>query len=251
MSRPFVSIITPSYNAANLLPGTIQSVINQSFQDWEMLIIDDCSTDNSKDIIESFCTKDPRIHYFKTTAKSGSPSLPRNIGIENAKGKYIAFLDADDIWLPNKLELQVGQMELHNWDLSYSFYEKMDWEGKRKDRIIKTRKTTTYNDLLKSNSIPCLTSMITRSAIGETRFRQIPQEDFCFWLDILKKGYTAFNLCIVTALYREAINSRSSNKLDMFKGYWNVIRNFQDLSLLRASYCMITYSAQGFLKYIK
>lgn len=248
---PLVSIITPCYNAASYIADTIESVLSQIFLNWEMLIVDDCSTDNSSRIIKQYALQDDRIVYFKTSVPSGSPSIPRNIGIDNARGDFLAFLDADDIWLPDKLEKEIDFLENNGYDLAYSYYEKMDWEEKRADRIIRTREKTTYSDLLKSNSIPCLTSIIRKDIIGSTRFKQIPQEDFCFWLDILKKGYTAYNLCEVTALYREAKNSRSANKLDMFKGYWNVIRNHQNIGLLPACYYMVTYSILGFVKYLK
>lgn len=246
-----ISIITPCHDAESYLSHTIGSVLHQSFQNWELLIVDDCSTDNSAKIIKEYAEKDSRIRYFRTDKPSGSPSLPRNIGIENAKGKYIAFLDSDDVWLPDKLEKQIKFIEANNYDLVYSFYEKMNWEGERDNRVIQTRKISTYKSLLKSNSIPCLTSLVSRRAIGDTRFKQIPQEDFCFWLDILKKGYTAHNICEVTALYREAKNSRSANKLDMFKGYWNVIRNHQHIGLMPACLCMVTYTILGFAKYLK
>lgn len=249
--NPIVSIITPCYNGEQYIEDTIKSVISQDFPDFEMLIIDDCSSDGSARIIKQYSTKDQRIKYFKTSKKSGSPSLPRNIGIENSRGKYIAFLDADDIWLPKKLDSQVRFMEDNNLDMSYSFYEKIDWNGVRDNRIVKTRIVATYKSLLISNSIPCLTSMIRKSVIGDTRFKHIQQEDYCFWLDILNKGVQAHNLCEVTALYREAKNSRSANKLDMFKGHWNVIRNHQNIGFLQACYYMITYAISGFSKYIK
>lgn len=246
-----VSVITPCYNAANHLPEAIESVINQTFKNWELLIIDDCSSDNTEQIVNGYLKKDDRIRYFKTNRNTGSPSQPRNIGIEKSEGTYIAFLDSDDIWFPDKLEKQMRFIEGNNYDLIYSFYEKMTFDGKRSDRVIKTRKVTRYSDLLKSNSIPCLTSVITRETIGNTRFKQIPQEDFCFWLEILKKGIVAHNLCEVTALYREAKTSRSANKLDMFKGYWNVIRNHQRIGLLSASFYMVTYTILGLAKYLK
>ena len=251
MTHSKISIITPCYNAEATISDTIESVIHQTNNEWEMLIVDDCSTDKSDKIIKHYLSQDNRIKYIKTQKASGSPSLPRNIGIENAQGKYIAFLDADDVWLPDKLQKEFEFMERNGYCLGYSYYEKIDWEGNRNNRIIKTREKTTYKDLLKSNSIPCLTSIIRKDIIGSTRFKQIPQEDFCFWLDILKKGYTAHNLCEVTALYREAKTSRSSNKLDMFKGYWNVIRNHQHIGLIPACYYMITYTIMGFAKYLK
>lgn len=246
-----VSVITPCYNAENTIAQTIESVIAQTFKDWEMLIIDDCSIDSSPAIIKGYMAKDSRIKYFKTPNKSGSPSLPRNIGIDNARGEYIAFLDADDLWLPDKLERQIEFLRINDYDLGYSYYEKMDWEGRRNNRIIRTRKRTGYNDILKSNSIPCLTAIIRKDKIGVTRFKQIPQEDFCFWLDVLRKGIVAHNLCEVTALYREAKTSRSANKLDMFKGYWNVIRNHQHIRFIPCCYYMVTYTILGFAKYLK
>lgn len=251
MQNPTISIVTPCYNGQSTISNTIESVRNQIFSDWEMIIVDDCSTDDSADIIQYYNTKDSRIKYFKTKQPSGSPSLPRNLGIDKATGKYIALLDADDIWMPDKLQKEVEFLENNGYDLAYSYYEKMNWEGKRDNRIIKTREKTSYKDLLKSNSIPCLTSIIRKDIIGTTRFKQIPQEDFCFWLDILKKGYTAHNLCEVTALYREAKTSRSANKLDMFKGYWNVIRNHQHIGLIPSCYYMVTYTILGLAKYIK
>lgn len=251
MSQILVSIITPCYNARTTIAETIESVMAQTYNDWELLVIDDCSTDNSAEIIKQYCAKDARIRYLRTDTPSGSPALPRNIGIDNARGRFIAFLDADDVWLPEKLEKQVAFMTARNCPLSYSYYEKMDWQGNRNERIVRTRDLTTYGNILKSNSIPCLTSMIRREAVGSTRFKQIPQEDFCFWLDILKKGYTALNMCEVTALYREAPASRSSNKLDMFKGYWNVIRNHQRIAFLPACWYMMTYTVLGLAKYLK
>lgn len=246
-----VTIVTPCYNSQQTILQTIESVIKQTYPNWEMLIVDDCSTDGTADIVKRYENIDSRIKYFKTELNSGSPSLPRNIGIDNAQGKYIAFLDADDIWLPNKLELQISSLEQNDYDLVYSYYEKIDWGGKRNSRIVRTRIKTKYCDLLKSNSIPCLTSIIRKDKIGEVRFKQIPQEDFCFWLDILKKGYIAHNICEITALYREAKNSRSANKLDMFKGYWNVIRNHQHIGLMPACLYMVTYTILGFAKYLK
>lgn len=248
---PLVTIVTPCYNAEKTISETIESVLSQTYKNWEMLIIDDGSTDNSQTLVNNYILKDNRIKYLQTTHPTGSPSEPRNIGIENARGEYIAFLDSDDKWLPNKLEKQMQFIDENHYDLVYSYYEKISWDGARDSRIVKTRKVTRYCDLLKSNSIPCLTSVISRRAIGETRFKQIPQEDFCFWLDILKKGYVAHNLCEVTAFYREAKSSRSANKIDMFKGYWNVIRNHQNIGFLESSCYMVTYSILGLAKYLK
>lgn len=158
--KKLVTIVTPCYNSKETISQTIESVLQQTFSNWEMLIVDDCFTDSSPEIIKKYADKDYRIKYFRTQNKSGSPSLPRNIGIENAKGEYIAFLDSDDLWLPYKLEHQLKFLEKNGYDLVYSYYEKIDWEGRQNNRVIRTREKTRYDDILKSNSIPCLTSMI-------------------------------------------------------------------------------------------
>lgn len=250
-STPVVSIITPCYNACSTIADTIKSVLRQSYQNWEMIIVDDCSTDKSAEIIRQFASNDSRIKYLKTEKASGSPSLPRNMGIDHASGYYVAFLDSDDLWLTNKLKLQMEFIEKNKVEIVYSYYEKIDFCGKRDNREVQTRRTTCYSELLKSNSIPCLTSVVSMKAIGSTRFKQIAQEDFCFWLDILKKGYVAYNVCEKLALYREARYSRSSNKIGMFVGYWNVIRHHQKISVIRCCLCMITYTIYGVIKYIK
>lgn len=246
-----VSIITPCHNAEKFIGETIESVLKQTYDNWELIVVDDGSTDGSADIVKRYQEGDSRIKYFRIDKASGSPSKPRNLGIENSKGNYIAFLDSDDLWLEDKLEKQVAFMQKRGINLSYSFYEKIDDAGCRNDRVVRTRMLTSYRDLLKSNSIPCLTAMVRRDVVAEMRFKEIPQEDFCFWLDILRKGYVAHNLGEVTALYREAKGSRSANKLAMFKGYWDVIRKEQEIGWLACCRHMVTYTVLGFKKYLK
>lgn len=251
MSATKISIIMPCHNASDFIADSIVSVINQTYRDWELIVVDDSSTDNSSQIIISYVKLDNRIKYFRTKSPSGSPAIPRNMGIGFSIGNYIAFLDSDDIWLPDKLEKQIQYLNSRKVDFVYSYYEKISQNGTRSGRIVKTRKQTNYNSLVKSNSIPCLTALLSKSLIGNTRFKNIPQEDFCFWLDILRKGGIAYNIEENTALYRVSDNSRSANKLAMFRGYWNVIRNHQHIGLLKSSYYMLTYTVLGILKYLK
>ena len=246
-----VSIITPCHNSESTIRDTIESVLAQTFQDWEMIVVDDASSDASAAIVREYAARDPRIRCFATERPSGSPALPRNIGIDNASGEYIAFLDSDDLWLPEKLERQLEFVEETKAPVAYSFYEKISYDGVRSGREVRTRMRTTYSKLLTSNSIPCLTSIVRRDVIGETRFKQISQEDFCFWLDILRKGHTALNQGEVLALYREARTSRSANKFDMFIGYWRVIRRHQHIPFLRCALYTIPFTILGFAKYLK
>lgn len=131
---PLISIITPCYNASYFISQAIESVLFQSFQNWELIIIDDHSKDNTLAIVQSYCDKDPRIRCLQTEYPSGSPTVPRNLGIKEAKGRYIAFLDSDDAWLPNKLEEQLKAFEDPKVAIAFSNYEKIDQNGERNHR---------------------------------------------------------------------------------------------------------------------
>lgn len=251
MTNPLVSIVTPCYNAKDTISQTILSVINQTYQNWELLVVDDCSTDNTAEIIAEYSGKDNRIKYFKTDVSSGSPSLPRNIGIENAKGEYIAFLDSDDIWFPNKLKQQIDFIKNHGYRFVYSDYEKINHSGDRNNRIIRVPASSSFWDVIETCTIPCLTVILSREAIGKTRFKSVPKEDFVFWLDILKKDIIAYNEGEVLALYREGRKSRSSNKIEMIKNQWKVLRSVEGVKPIVASYFMLHYIFRGILKFVK
>ena len=245
-----VSIIVPTYNACEYIQQTISSVLFQTYHNWELLIIDDCSSDNTISIVKEFAESDPRIRYFSTNQNTGSPSQPRNIGIEQAKGDYIAFLDSDDIWLPNKLEEQLAFMQEHGYDFVYSNYEKMSWDGKREQRIVKVKGSASYKDILKTNEIPCLTVLLKKELLENVRFKSVPDEDCVCWLDILKRGYRAYNTGKVHAVYREAKQSRSSNKFKMFKERWYILRDIEKVSFIPAVYYLTIYAFRGLAKYL-
>lgn len=246
-----VSIITPCYNASSYISFTIESVLKQTYPNWEMIIVDDCSTDNSSDIIKQFISGDTRIKYFKTDNPSGSPVLPRNIGIEKATGRYIAFLDSDDIWLPTKLEEQLKFFKDDKTAVAFSNYEKMNEAGERNQRIIIAPKETNYHNLLKGNVIGNLTGIYDTEKVGKVYCQDIRHEDYVLWLSILKKGYLAKNTNTVTALYRVRENSVSSNKLKILSWQWNILRNVEKISLPKAIYYYINYAIRAFLKAIK
>ena len=251
MESPLISIITPCYNAEKFIRETIESVIAQTYPNWEMIIVDDCSRDNSAQIINEYLSKDSRIRYFKTDKPSGSPTLPRNLGIQNAKGRYIAFLDADDIYCPNKLENQIKCFSNNNIGIVFSNYEKIKYDGSRDNRVIIAPKVITYEKLLESGYIGCCTMMYDSEKTGLMQFKYIGQEDYVFELDILKKGYIAVNTNTVESLYRIVENSRSAKKLEMAKLHWKVLHNIEKLSITRASYYFCHYAIKGVLKFLK
>ncbi len=252
MPNPLVSIITPCYNSETTISQTIESVILQTFEDWEMLIVDDCSTDNSAEIIKIYVKKDNRIKYFRTNKNLGNPSEPRNLALEKAKGKYVAMLDSDDSWTPEKLSEQLVFMNKSNRRFVYSNYEKMTYDGTRNGRIISVKESSSYEDVLTSNSIPCLTALLEMELVRNVRFKCIPIEDCAFWLDVLRlNNVVAYNTNKVHGIYRESKNSRSGNKLEMVMARWCLLRKVEHIGFIRSIFLMIAFLIKGYLKYIK
>jgi glycosyltransferase involved in cell wall biosynthesis len=246
-----VSIITPCYNSARFISQAIESVLSQTYQNWEMLIIDDCSTDNSVAIITEYIKNDKRIKLFSTEKNEKNPAIPRNLGIKNAKGHYIAFLDSDDLWLPNKLEYQMPLFNDANTAIVYSNYEKITETGERKNRIVNAPARLTYKKLLKSNYIGCLTAMYDVSKTGKIYFTNFHHEDYVLWLTILKTGYNAVNTDTVSALYRVRKSSVSAKKMMVLKWQWAIYRNFLGLSVFVSIYYFCFYAVNAFIKHTR
>ncbi len=247
-----VSIITPCYNSEEFIADTIRSVQAQTYQDWEMLIVDDCSTDNSYRIASSFAESDPRIKVFKTDSPSGSPVTPRNLAISRSSGKYIAFLDSDDLWLPSKLESQIRLLGEHDdAAVAFSYYEKISEQGERAGRVIKSPAQVTYRQLLRGNVIGCLTGVYDAEKVGRIMLQHRGHEDYVMWLNILRKGYLAVNTNDVQALYRIRGGSVSANKLKVLSWQWSIYRDSEKLGLLASIYYFVWYAVQAFMKSIK
>lgn len=251
MTKVCISVIIPCYNAESYIADAIESVIIQSFTNWEIIVVDDCSTDNSVAVIKRYCSQDHRIKYLRTACSSGSPTLPRNIGIEHSRGRYIAFLDSDDLWLPRKLEEQMKCIAKKEVAIVFSNYEKMDWDGRRNKRRIIAPSLVDYYQLLKGNCIGCLTALYDTEKVGKLYFKNVKHEDCVLWLSILRKGYKAQNTNTVTALYRVGNKSVSSNKLKLLSWQWNILRKEEGLSFCQASYYYIHYAVRAFLKALK
>ncbi|TYB33573.1 MAG: glycosyltransferase family 2 protein [Flexistipes sinusarabici] len=231
-----VSVITPSYNSAKFISQTIESVLAQTYENWEMIIVDDASPDNSNDIIENYCEKDSRIKLIKLERNSG-PAVARNRAIEKAKGRYMAFLDADDLWKPEKLEKQLVFMYDNGCSFSYSFYETMNEEGKRLYKIIRPPVKLSYNDMLKSNYIGCLTVIYDTEKLGKMYMPLIKKrQDYGLWLNILKKIDYAFCAPEVLAIYRVRESSISINKFTLLKYNWKLFRKCEEFSVSKSLY---------------
>ena len=241
-----VSVIMPVHNDEIFLNDSVPSVISQSYKNWELLIVDDCSTDGSPQVIAEFCAKDNRIKSFKTEKASGSPTLPRNIGIENAKGRYIAFLDSDDQWLPTKLERQIREFEdKQDAVMVFSNYRKIDQFGNQHLQYVKAPARTDYRHLLKGNVIGCLSAMYDIQKLGKRYFPRCGHEDYVLWLSILREGGIAYNTNTVEALYRLRGASVSSNKFRAMRWQWNIYTKIEKLGMLRSLYYFVHYAVKA------
>ena len=212
----------PAYNSGRFIEQSIRSVLSQTYTEWELLIVDDCSTDDTPSIVASF--KDKRIHYQRNEHNMGA-ALSRNKAIQAAKGKYIAFLDADDKWLPTKLEKQVGFMQNNNIPMSYTAYYIQ--HPTHTDYCIHQCPTTqNYYQLTKWNRIGCLTVMYDREQIGTIQIPHIDKRnDYALWLTILRKGYTAHGIQEPLAIYRSHNGVSKGNKLAFLKYHYQMFHH--------------------------
>lgn len=220
-----VSIITPAYNCANRLEDTINTVLQQSYQNWELLIVDDCSKDNTVEVVTEWTKKDPRIKLFRQE-KNGGASLARNRAIMESSGKYIAFLDGDDMWLPNKLEKQIKYMRDNNYYFSYTPYYILN-DGESMDLstmpIRNCPEELDYHELLKMNRIGCLTVIFDAENIGKITIPKLDKRnDYAMWLKALRAGVTAHRLNEPLAVYRSHQGISKGNKFGFLKYHFQL-----------------------------
>lgn len=236
LSNIMVSIITPLYNSENYISRTIRSVQAQTHKNWEMIIVNDCSKDNSKDIASSFAIMDKRIKLISLSKNSGA-AVARNKAIEMAKGKFIAFLDSDDLWKPQKLEKQLTFMLENDHSFSFTSYEIMNNENIPLRKIIKANKIITYKNMLCRNPIGCLTAMYSVTSLGKVYMPLIrKRQDQGLWLKILREGTLAFGLDESLAIYRVRKDSISSNKMNLIKYQWQLYRDIERLGFIKSIY---------------
>ena len=245
-----VSIITPSYNSSKFINECINSVISQTYMNWEMIIVDDCSTDNSRKKILELSKSDNRIKLIELKDNIG-PALSRNEALNVAKGKYIAFLDADDIWKSDKLEKQINFMKSKNIGFSFTAYQPVSEDAMKKYPVILAPEKISYHSYLKNTIIGCLTVVINREIVGDFKMPNIrTSQDMALWLIILKRGFIAYGLQENLAYYRIVSSSNTSDKWKAALGVWIVYRKIEKLSIIYSIICFICYTFNAIKKRI-
>lgn len=250
--KKLISIITPVYNCEKLIRRTIESVLSQTYENWELLLVDDCSADESAKIIKEYAKKDNRIKYFKLKKNSGA-AVARNKALEEAKGKFIAYLDADDLWRKNKLEKQIEYMTKNNLAFSCTDYEKINEEGVSLKKIVNIPEKVSYQLFLRNTIIQTVGVMVDAETVGK-KLLTMPnirrRQDAATWCQLLKNGYDCYRVPENLSYYRVVKNSLSSNKLKAMKGTWFLYRSIENLSLLKACFCFIGYAFNAVKKRI-
>lgn len=252
MKSGLVSIITPVYNGEKYIKETIDSVLNQTYPDWEMIIVDDGSKDKSAQIAQEFADKDKRITLIQQP--NGGSAAARNNGIRRANGQYIALLDADDLWEPEFLESQLSLMKEKKALVVHASYKRINEESKECLRPYKAKKVVTFKQMQMTNHIACLTGLYDTSAYGKVYLREelkSLRDDYAYWLDIVKMAGKSYGNQKVLASYRVMASSTTGKKKKLIRTQFNFYYRYQKLGLLRSSLYTIYWGILGFLKFMR
>ena len=245
-SDPLISIITPAYNAALTLEECYQSLLSQTYTNWEWVVVDDGSSDDTWARISQVAEHDPRVLAFKLAENNG-PAVARNFALSRAKGRFIAFLDADDLWMKSKLDAQLSFMLQQKCAFTYSAYEIRDREGKFVATFTPPERVT-LEDLLRSNVIGCLTVMVDRQYFGSIKMPLLrKRQDFGMWLNLLKQSGSARRVPGTLAIYRKQLRSVSSNKLKAIPFTWRVYREVAGLGVIKSLLFITSQLTRGVL----
>lgn len=248
MKKELVSIIIPVYNAERFLDDTISSVLDQTYTNWELILVNDCSTDNSEKIIKKYL-KDGRIKLVNNKINSRA-AVSRNNGIKIANGNYICFLDADDKWHNEKLEKQIKFIKENNCAFSFTGYEFADENCIPNGKKVFVPEKLSYEQALKNTTIWTSTVMFDMSKLSkdDIYMPDVKSEDTASWWSILKKVDYAYGLNEILSFYRRTTGTLSSNKLEAIKRIWNLYRNVEYLNLFKSIYCFFGYALRAVLR---
>lgn len=244
-----ISIVMPNYNGKRYLKQSIESVRKQTYTNWELLVVDDCSKDGSEKIAAAYEKEDKRIRLIRSPKNQGV-ALTRNLGIQEAKGEYIALLDNDDTWEPEKLRMQLELLRKTRAEIGYCSYDFIDEMGKEIKRPFLVPEFTNFNKMLVSSVISCSTAMIRSDVLKAHPFDPTYyHEDFVLWMELLKVPYRAVGNREVLAHYRQIQGSRSNNKKNAALERWKVYRNQLHLSWGKSAVAFVRYAVKAVWKY--
>ena len=244
MEKDKVTVVTPTWNSARYIRETIKSVQDQTYTNWEMIIVDDCSTDNTVEVINEIAKTDSRIRLIEQKQNQGA-AVARNVAVQNGTGRYVAYLDSDDIWKPEKIEKQIRFMQSNDCGFSCTSYEVIDYSGKSLNKFIYMLEKVDYkgfltNNLLQTVGIMIDTYKVDKKLLAMPNIRR--RQDAATWMQILKAGFPCYGMQEVLAEYRRTPHSLSSNKFKAVVGTWKLYREIEKLPFIWSCYCFIRYA---------
>ncbi len=249
-SAPLVSIVCPAFNSEEFIAISLASVISQTWDGWELIVVDDGSTDSTLEIAKTFAELDSRIHVIEMGSNRGRATA-RNVGLQRAVGRWVAFLDSDDYWLPDRLLRGIEFAKGVGASLVYSAYRPISNDGKSVGKIIIVPKFRNYQDLLESNVIVTSSVLVDRAVVGKFQMVNAESEDFLCWLDILKRIPFAHGLSEDVVRYRWAKGSSSRDKKIALLKVWRIYRKHEGIGVAIAILTIIKYAFAGMSKYVK
>lgn len=245
---PNVSVIMPAYNAGKFIAETVESVLRQVYPSWELIIVDDASSDDTVAVVQRLASRDARIRLIQLSQNSGA-AVARNTGLREARGRYIGFLDCDDLWLPEKLVVQLAWMKEHAAPFVYSAYERISTSGEGRG-VVGVPSSVSYAQLLKTSVIGCSTALYDTAYFGKVLMPDIRmRQDFGLWLSLLKRVECAQGIPEVLVRYRMRSDSISSNKRRAALYTWRVYRQVEKLPLPKAIWYFSNYAVRGVLRH--
>lgn len=243
-----VSIITPAFRSASVISATIESVIAQTYTNWEMLIAEDCSDDNTRDVIRQWEVIDHRVRLVALD-RNGGPAMARNAALERSRGRWIAFLDSDDLWLPQKLQRTIEHAIVNQAAIAFTGFRRISADGSVIGSYVGVPRNLSYHQLLGNTAIATSTVLLDRNVVGDVRMTKTYYDDFHCWLQILKRGHLACGLDEDLMRYRVLGQSVSRNKRRSATHVWRAYRDLEKLSLVKSLWYFGQYAIRGLLKY--
>lgn len=248
-STPKISVIMPAYNMERYIEEAIRSVMAQTVSDWELLVLDDCSEDATCSIVETLAAEDERIRLIRMECNSGVAAV-RNRGFELSRGDFVALLDSDDVWCPEKLEKQLQRLEHTGADIAYCSYGVIDADSNQTRNDYTVPERTDFEAMLRENEIGCSTVLLRRKIVEKYRFdTDFFHEDYLLWLRLLQDGYTAAGCSEVLVKWRYIASSRSFNKLKSARNRWKIYRKYLKLPFWKSVKLLCAYALAGLRKY--
>ena len=246
MGKDTVSIIVPVYNAEKFITETVESVLRQTLEDWELILSENGSTDNTVELLKELEKRDSRIHVLLLGDNVGAAAA-RNAGMKAATGRYIAFLDADDLWKADKLEKELAFMKEKNAAFAFTGYEFGDEQAVPTGKIVRVPETLNHKQAMKNTTIFTSTVMFDTALIGKEKLEMpgIKSEDTALWWKVLREGYLAYGLDENLVIYRRPGKSLSSNKMEAVRRIWYLYRKWEKLGLFKSLWYFLHWAVRA------